>query len=187
MPHDCLRGDVPIKREAEGACAVKVSKETLCLVPVLYCAVRHMPAEVIDSCRDVRSSAVGAVKQLSNEGWKREQLGVQRAVMSWEGDCLGCHWRSNWCGGSHSELLDYLGDILFLSESKNLVLPVPINSASKQPVGWPEVLDLESGGESGFELREELSGFASEDGVVDVYGENRDESLDEQNEDARVN
>ena len=51
---------------------------------------------------------------------------------------------------------------------------------------WLEVINVESCGECGFELDEELSSFSGEDEVVDVYSENVDESFDEENEDARV-
>ena len=106
--------------------------------------------------------------------------------MSWLGDFLGCHWYSYMGGGSHAELLDDLGDILLLAESKNPILPVCVDSKPKQPGGWSEVFNLEHPGESNLEVGEELSGFFREDGVVDIHIQDVDEFLDEENEKSRV-
>ena len=76
---------------------------------------------------------------------------------------------------------------MFLAESKNHgLVPIFVDSAPKQPRGWSEVFDLEPCGECSLKFDEEFSGFSREDGVVDVYNQNVDESLDKENEDPRV-
>ena len=115
---------------------------------------------MINNCGDVGASPVRAVEQLSNECGKEEQFGGQELLISWLGDYFGCHWCSYMCGGSHAELLDDLGDILLLVESKNPLLSVSVDSTPKQPRGWSEVFNLEPLGECSLEVGEELSGFS---------------------------